>query len=175
MLLVFGVYLTILYFIAQLGELEILDEEDETSETESNETSPLLSKNHSFLKSTSVKLDSSQTILDVEKSGAEKSRERRSSSIRPRFLSMNDECESNVEGWVESNCFIKFLMFPALLCFRLTVPKPQKYSCSYLFTFAISIIWISFFTYAAVWLVDIIGEFFFLSFFSSTYLTFYFH
>ena len=126
-----------MYFNAKFSEFV---NKSETSPGLLNETTPLLTSN---------KLDE----RDLEKEYRARTR---TSSLRPRLSSMNEDGSIVEElNWIESNVFVKWLLFPACLIFKLTIPKPTK--CCFLITFLMSIIWISILTYLAVWMVVIIG------------------
>lgn len=78
---------------------------------------------------------------------------------RPRLSSMNENgsiCEE--ENWIEGNCFVKWLMFPVTLLYKITIPKPT--GCCFPITFVMSIFYISVLTYLAVWIVNTIGKIF---------------
>lgn len=136
MLSLFGIYLIIMYYNAQLGDLVNGESNEEVCEK-----TPLLTPGPS----------------DWDPTGADYQRRRSStgSQIRTRMSSMNEDGELEEENWAESNIFIKVLMFPALLLFKITLPKPTKYC--FILTFIISIVWISGLTYISVWMVNIIG------------------
>lgn len=190
MLSLYCIYVTILYFNAQLGELVEEDSDSETtSETDSDERSPLLqSQNntpeYNFTKSEKHALTKSADWL--ENGGAGRLRSKgsfltrpigRSNSIRasairngsmlglpngsgylpinPKVAIKEEPC-GMPENWTESHTLLKIVCFPVVLLIKLTVPKPNKHN--FFLTFIISILWISVFTYCAVWLVTIIGE-----------------
>jgi len=69
----------------------------------------------------------------------------------------HEEPHGMPENWAESHWLLRILMFPVGLLIKCTVPRPNKYN--YFLTFACSILWISGFTYAAVWLVTVIGKY----------------
>lgn len=189
MLSMYCIYVTILYFNSQLGELVEEDSDSETtSETDSDERSPLLqSQNnteYNFTKSEKHALTKSADWL--ENGGAGRLRSKgsfltrpigRSNSIRASairngsmlglpngngYLPINpkvavtSEPSGMPEDWSQSHILLKIICFPIVLLIKLTVPKPNKHN--FFLTFIISILWISVFTYCAVWLVTIIGK-----------------
>lgn len=189
MLSLYCIYVTILYFNAQLGELVEEDSDSETSETTDSERSPLLQSKdynaeYNFTKSEKHALTKSADWL--ENGGAGRLRSKgsfltrpigRSNSIRasairngsmlglpngnngylpidPKVAIKEEPC-GMPENWTESHILLKIVCMPIVLLIKLTVPKPNKHN--YFLTFIISILWISGFTYMAVWLVTIIG------------------
>lgn len=61
------------------------------------------------------------------------------------------------ENWIEGNAFIKYLLLPMTILFKITLPKPTK--LLFIITFGMSVVWIGLLTYICVWMVTIIGKF----------------
>ena len=61
------------------------------------------------------------------------------------------------ENWIEGNAFIKYLLLPMTILFKITLPKPTKFL--FIITFGMSVVWIGLLTYICVWMVTIIGKF----------------
>ena len=131
-----------MYFNAQVGELLHANSETNSTTESTNESTPLLNNKNIILKK-------------KIQTGANDQDSQWNIESRHRYGSVTEEGSVDEDNWVESNIFFKVLMFPAMLVFKLTLPKPTKYC--FVLTFAISIVWISVLTYAAVWLVTIIG------------------
>lgn len=113
MLFVYGIYITILYYNAQINKLIVFADKNNT-----NEQDPLLDQ---------------------------------SKKVRRTTFSTHQG-----PNWFEANRFLKILLFPMALAIKLTVPKPTKRI--YFLTFALSVVWIGFFSYLDIWLVKIIGR-----------------
>lgn len=149
MLGLFVIYLIIMYFNAQIGELLINEQTDsdssKCSSTESSEETPLLNNTNAILV-TGGKGDGTME-WNVDSNGV--------GETRRRYSSTTGEGEPEEDNWIESYRWTKYLMFPVLLAFKLTLPKATKYC--FAMTFIMSIVWISLLTYVAVWLVTIIG------------------
>lgn len=129
-----------MYFNAQVSEL--LRNNDESKED--SESTPLLTSQNAVL------VQSSHGD-EWEVGGGDKGG---NPGNRQRYSSVSELIEEE-EDWVQSSMLMKVLMFPALILFKITLPKATKYC--FIFTFIVSILWISVLTYAAVWLVQIIG------------------
>lgn len=130
-----------MYFNAQVSEL--LRNNDESKED--SESTPLLTSQNAVLVQSS-RGDEWEVGGGDNKGG--------NPGNRQRYSSVTDIIEDE-EDWVQSSMLMKVLMFPALILFKITLPKATKYC--FILTFIVSILWISVLTYAAVWLVQIIG------------------
>lgn len=142
MLGLFIIYIIIMYFNAQVSEL--LRNNDESGGDGNTESTPLLTSQNAVL------VQSSRGD-EWEVGGGDKGG---NSGNRQRYSSVSELIEEE-QDWVESSMLMKVLMFPALILFKITLPKATKYC--FILTFIVSILWISVLTYAAVWLVQIIG------------------
>lgn len=89
----------------------------------------------------------------VRSTMSEYKRARSGSMKRIVFADVDIEDETD---WIDNNIFCKWFLMPLVLVFKITLPKATR--CSYIFTFAISIIWIGILTYLSVWMVTIIGN-----------------
>ncbi len=143
MLGLFIIYIIIMYFNAQVSEL--LRNNDESGGDGNTESTPLLTSQNAVL------VQSSRGD-EWEVGGGDKGG---NSGNRQRYSSVSELIEEE-QDWVESSMLMKVLMFPALILFKITLPKATKYC--FILTFIVSILWISVLTYAAVWLVQIIGK-----------------
>jgi hypothetical protein len=59
------------------------------------------------------------------------------------------------EDWTDS-CFMRYLLLPMKILFKITLPKPTKYC--FVITFVMSIVWIGLLTYVTVWMVTLVGQ-----------------
>lgn len=131
----FGIYLIILYYNAKFGDIIKKVENEENKD----EKVPLLSKS-----------SYEPSIREVEAGGLHEGEPRK------RYASISEYDDDQDSNWVESSKFLKIIMFPMLIIFKLTLPKATRY-CFFL-TFIVSIAWISVLTYLCVCLTVIIGE-----------------
>lgn len=117
-----------MYFNAQYSNL--IDEIDNRS---NEEEEPLL-KSNEINNSKRKRLESTRSERAIE--------------------SIDDDDDEN---WIEGNAFIKYLLLPMTILFKITLPKPTKFL--FIITFGMSVVWIGLLTYICVWMVTIIGKF----------------
>jgi hypothetical protein len=60
-----------------------------------------------------------------------------------------------IEDWTDG-CFMRYLLLPMNILFKITLPKPTKYC--FVMTFIMSVVWIALLTYVTVWMVTLVGE-----------------
>lgn len=140
MFCLFCIYLIIMYYNTKLGDIAAAGSGGKVSPTAIilSEKTPLLT--------VPLEFDGNNELP----------RPRTSSSSSRRLSSMTEDGVIEEENWVESNLFMKIIMYPVQFIFRWTIPKPMGYW--FIATFIISIFWIILLTYLSVWMVTIIGN-----------------
>ena len=63
--------------------------------------------------------------------------------------------EMEVDADWTDTCFMRTLLFPFIILFKITLPKPTKFC--FVITFVMSIVWIALLTYVVVWMTTVVG------------------
>ena len=141
----FIIYLVIMYFNAKYSaQIDSVQKSIAEEEDQEEGTSPLQGKSHQEWKK----------IRNVMRSTI--SQYRRARIISTKRIILTDVHDQDEIPWFQKISFFKYLLFPMILLFRISLPKPNK--CTFILTFILSIIWLGALTYVSVWMVTIIGK-----------------
>jgi len=123
----------------------------ENNNEDINEKTPLIKKTKSSIE------DENAYLEDYSKIELTKTQNGKYNEIKKRpSHDLEKENEEDLDDdWTDS-CFMRYLLLPMIILFKITLPKPTKYC--FVMTFIMSIVWIALLTYVTVWMVTLIGE-----------------
>jgi hypothetical protein len=124
----------------------------ENNNKDINEKTPLIKKTKSSIE------DENACLEDYSKIELTKTQNGKYNEIKNKRSDHDLEKEDDDdldEDWTDS-CFMRYLLLPVKILFKITLPKPTKYC--FVITFIMSVVWIALLTYVTVWMVTLVGQ-----------------
>jgi hypothetical protein len=124
----------------------------ENNNKDINEKTPLIKKTKSSIE------DENAYLEDYSKIELTKTQNGKYNEIKNKRSDHDLEKENDDdldEDWTDS-CFMRYLLLPMKILFKITLPKPTKYC--FVITFIMSVVWIALLTYVTVWMVTLVGQ-----------------